>query len=79
MIWPTSHARRAHTRVGHNAALISPVTLLWPSKITTKKQVPPYGQRQNYVPRAPEDYGDGGAFPEVHVAQYPLNMGESSR
>lgn len=53
--------------------------MLWPSKITTKKQVPPYGQRQNYVPRAPEDYGDGGAFPEVHVAQYPLNMGESSR
>lgn len=22
-----------------------------------------------------EDFGDGGAFPEIHVAQYPLNMG----
>lgn len=22
-----------------------------------------------------QDYGDGGAFPEIHVAQYPLNMG----
>jgi hypothetical protein len=20
-------------------------------------------------------YGDGGAFPEIHMAQYPLNMG----
>jgi SNW domain-containing protein 1 len=20
-------------------------------------------------------FGDGGAFPEIHVAQYPLNMG----
>jgi len=24
----------------------------------------------------PEDFGDGGAFPEIHVAQYPLNMGK---
>ncbi|KAI3953099.1 hypothetical protein MKW98_020294 [Papaver atlanticum] len=23
----------------------------------------------------PEDFGDGGAFPEIHVAQYPLGMG----
>lgn len=22
-----------------------------------------------------QDYGDGGAFPEIHVAQYPLGMG----
>jgi SNW domain-containing protein 1 len=22
-----------------------------------------------------EDYGDGGAYPEIHVLQYPLNMG----
>lgn len=25
-----------------------------------------------------EDYGDGGAFPEIQVAQYPLNMGKKS-
>lgn len=23
-----------------------------------------------------QDFGDGGAFPEIHVAQYPLNMGK---
>lgn len=37
---------------------------------------PPYGQRRGWVPREPSDYGDGGAFPEVHVAQYPLSMGQ---
>lgn len=24
-----------------------------------------------------QDFGDGGAFPEIHVAQYPLNMGKA--
>ncbi|KAK4565712.1 mRNA splicing protein [Recurvomyces mirabilis] len=36
---------------------------------------PPYGQRSGWRPRNPEDFGDGGAFPEVAVAQYPLDMG----
>ena len=36
---------------------------------------PPYGQRSGWRPRNPEDFGDGGAFPEVPVAQYPLDMG----
>lgn len=40
-----------------------------------KQKVPPYGRRQNFVPRAQADYGDGGAFPEIHVAQFPLDMG----
>lgn len=42
---------------------------------TPKKSVPPYGQRQSFVPRAQADFGDGGAFPEIHVAQFPLEMG----
>jgi SNW domain-containing protein 1 len=42
---------------------------------TRQKGPPPYGQRQRWRPRNPEDFGDGGAFPEVHVAQYPLDMG----
>ncbi|KAF2476956.1 pre-mRNA-processing protein 45 [Lindgomyces ingoldianus] len=42
---------------------------------TRQKGPPPYGQRQRWRPRSAEDYGDGGAFPEVHVAQYPLDMG----
>lgn len=40
--------------------------------------IPPYGQRENYVPRRIEDYGDGGAFPEIHITQYPLDMGRSN-
>lgn len=36
---------------------------------------PPYGQRVGWRPRGQEDFGDGGAFPEVPIAQYPLDMG----
>jgi len=36
---------------------------------------PPYGQRSGWRPRSAEDFGDGGAFPEIPVAQYPLDMG----
>lgn len=39
------------------------------------KDVPPYGRRAGFIPRRVDDFGDGGAFPEIHVAQYPLNMG----
>lgn len=28
------------------------------------------------MPRKLGDFGDGGAFPEIHVAQYPRNMGK---
>ncbi|KAF2649334.1 hypothetical protein K491DRAFT_202256 [Lophiostoma macrostomum CBS 122681] len=46
------------------------------TQITTRQRgPPPYGQRQRWRPRNPEDFGEGGAFPEVHVAQYPLDMG----
>ncbi|KAH7547628.1 hypothetical protein FEM48_Zijuj01G0330000 [Ziziphus jujuba var. spinosa] len=37
--------------------------------------VPPYLKRAGFVPRKVEDFGDGGAFPEIHIAQYPLDMG----
>ncbi|CAF1312554.1 unnamed protein product [Didymodactylos carnosus] len=43
--------------------------------IVSKVTVPPYGHRQGFVPRKPENFGDGGAFPEIHMAQHPLNMG----
>ncbi|KAM7274633.1 hypothetical protein ACFE04_016499 [Oxalis oulophora] len=39
------------------------------------KVIPPYTQRQGFIPRRVEDFGDGGAFPEIHIAQYPLDMG----
>jgi len=36
---------------------------------------PPYGKRAGWRPQNAQDYGDGGAFPEIPVAQYPLDMG----
>ncbi|KAK4230433.1 SKIP/SNW domain-containing protein [Podospora fimiseda] len=39
---------------------------------------PPYGQRAGWRPRAPEDFGDGGAFPEIPVAQYPWGKNDGS-
>ena len=47
------------------------------SQIVLKRAGPPaYGQRSGWRPRNQEDFGDGGAFPEIPVAQYPLNMGK---
>lgn len=46
--------------------------------VSQKSGPPPYGSRTGWRPRAPEDFGDGGAFPEVPVAQYPLNMGRKN-
>lgn len=40
---------------------------------------PPYGQRQGFVPRTQADFGDGGAFPEILVAQYPRDMGRPGK
>ncbi|KAL8781051.1 MAG: hypothetical protein Q9194_000557 [Teloschistes cf. exilis] len=39
---------------------------------------PAYGSRAGWRPRSADDYGDGGAFPEIPVAQYPLDMGRKS-
>ncbi|CAA7032462.1 unnamed protein product [Microthlaspi erraticum] len=45
------------------------------SKIFSDNSVPIYLKRQSFRPRKPEDFGDGGAFPEIHVSQCPLGMG----
>lgn len=45
--------------------------------VRAKFQPPPYGKRAGFMPRTIEDYGDGGAFPEIHTLQYPLDMGRS--
>eukprot|EP00887_Chlorella_sp_A99_P006436 scaffold3.g6436.t1 len=50
-----------------------------PSHGAFKPEPPPYGQRAGFVPRKLADYGDGGAFPEIHVAQYPLDMGRPDK
>ncbi|VIO99461.1 Hypothetical 60.2 kDa protein T27F2.1 in chromosome V, putative [Brugia malayi] len=43
------------------------------------KEPPPYGKRNGWIPRNIEDFGDGGAFPEIPVAQFPLGMGMDLR
>eukprot|EP00898_Chlorokybus_atmophyticus_P008338 jgi/Chlat1/8505/Chrsp80S07815 len=40
------------------------------------RPIPPYGKRQGWFPRRPEDFGGGGAYPECHVMQYPMMMGK---
>ncbi|KAL9065744.1 MAG: hypothetical protein Q9161_008028 [Pseudevernia consocians] len=49
------------------------------TQVVLKRSGPPaYGSRTGWRPRSAEDYGDGGAFPEIPVAQYPLDMGRKS-
>jgi SNW domain-containing protein 1 len=36
----------------------------------------PLRVRQRFIPRSLEDFGDGGAYPELHLAQFPLGMGK---
>uniref|UniRef100_A0A915EK08 SKI-interacting protein SKIP SNW domain-containing protein n=1 Tax=Ditylenchus dipsaci TaxID=166011 RepID=A0A915EK08_9BILA len=45
------------------------------STAIVSKEAPPYGHRKGFQPRTAEDFGDGGAFPEIHFAQFPLGMG----
>ena len=46
------------------------------TQIVLKRAGPPeYGSRIGWRPRVPQDFGDGGAFPEIPVAQYPLDLG----
>jgi SNW domain-containing protein 1 len=45
------------------------------SALTIKASLPTYGNRGGWQPMNHVDFGDGGAYPECHVAQYPLEMG----
>lgn len=45
----------------------------------TSHRIPPYGQRENFRPRLPEDFGNGGSFPEIEIAQFPLDMGRKDK
>ena len=44
-----------------------------------RSSAPPQGKRKGWIPRAQADFGGGGAFPEIHVAQYPLDMGRKGK
>jgi SNW domain-containing protein 1 len=45
------------------------------STLTIKASLPTYGTRKGWRPTSQEHFGDGGSYPECHVAQYPLEMG----
>ena len=58
---------------------VSLTLLSGPGLTSFQRSGPPvYGARAGWRPRSAEDYGDGGAFPEIPVAQYPLDMGRKS-
>ncbi|KIJ69183.1 hypothetical protein HYDPIDRAFT_179060 [Hydnomerulius pinastri MD-312] len=44
--------------------------------VVVRAPIPPYGQRKGWSPSSQEDFGDGGSYPECHIAQYPLNLGK---
>lgn len=47
-------------------------------ELSQRRGPPAYGSRAGWRPRSAEDFGDGGSFPEIPVAQYPLDMGRKS-
>ncbi|XP_029453530.1 SNW domain-containing protein 1 isoform X3 [Rhinatrema bivittatum] len=47
--------------------------------VSSRREPPPYGYRKGWIPRIVEDFGDGGAFPEIHLAQYPMEMGRKKK
>lgn len=44
-------------------------------QVALQASIPPYGKRRGWRPKDQSDFGDGGAYPECHVAQYPMEMG----
>lgn len=83
--WDRDHERKKMMAKQANMAMIP----VGPS-------APPYGEREGWIPRAPEvyfpqnfsyinldfnfwcrpqDFSDGGAYPEITAAQFPLSMG----
>lgn len=72
-----------------SSALPPPVNLTWDNDderkllrgaptigalVSAKIAAPPYGERKGWIPRVEADFGDGGAFPEITVVQYPLGL-----
>lgn len=49
------------------------------SLVSCPREPPGYGFRKGWIPQSLEDFGDGGAFPEIHAAQYPLGLGRKNK
>ncbi|KAJ0717712.1 putative SKI-interacting protein, SKIP [Helianthus annuus] len=47
------------------------------ANVVKSNPIPVYNtpERLKYRSSKPQDYADGGSFPEIHYAQYPLDMG----
>lgn len=68
----TDASLASYSLVSTNAKSEGPVAV-----VSGARGPPAYGCRQGWLPRTLEDFGDGGAFPEILVAQFPLDMGRS--
>lgn len=75
-VYVPTHTMHVHVYTTQTYCILYYIHTLQLTRPMVKKEPPPYGHRKNWVPRSLQDYGDGGAFPEVHIAQYPLNMGK---
>jgi SNW domain-containing protein 1 len=47
-----------------------------PPKKTSAIPAYPHRNLRTFTPKTLQDYADGGAYPELKVVQYPLNMGK---
>lgn len=74
---PTNHDGRSGAS-GEDRENVGPSASLIKKLKDQSTRIPAYGERDDWVPRTQEDYGDGGAFPEVQVAQFPLEMGRNA-
>ncbi|QUC20012.1 uncharacterized protein UV8b_04253 [Ustilaginoidea virens] len=75
----TGEDEEAPTRTQQRGPRIVGAGQIDETQIVLKRSGPPaYGQRAGWRPRSQEDFGDGGAFPEIPVAQYPLDMGKKN-
>lgn len=65
----------------HPVAQVQQTPIPTPSIGKVVAEAPPYGSRERraYIPRRPSDFGDGGAFPEVHLPQFPRDMGRRDK
>ncbi|XP_059652387.1 SNW/SKI-interacting protein A-like [Cornus florida] len=69
--WNYDHSNEMWFKQGYSAAEAEQSALI------KSKPVPPY-LKSGFWPSKPEDFGDGGAFPEINHAQYPLDMGRKN-
>jgi SNW domain-containing protein 1 len=48
------------------------------SSLSPRSYLRHYGNRNDFVPCTTFHFGDGGAFPEIHVPQYPVGGGQTT-